>query len=74
MSATAAMDPLQTFELQTQDLIHQNVMNSLTAVHATGGDVLWMNPPSSVALQMNFVQDFLSNIATCWLWVDACQF
>ena len=31
-------------------------------------------PPSSVALQTDFVQDFLSNITTYWLWVDACQF
>ena len=38
------------------------------------GHVLWVHPPFSFAFQWDFVQDFLSNTATLWLWVDACQF
>ena len=36
--------------------------------------VLWVNPPSTSAIHWDVVQDFLSNMATYWLWVDACQF
>ena len=55
-------------------LLHQNVIAILTAVRAMGGHVLWMYPPLGSAFHWDFVQDFLSNIATLWLWVDACQF
>ena len=34
----------------------------------TGGHVLWVNPPSTSAIHYGFVQDFLSNMATYWLW------
>ena len=59
---------------QNDRLIYQNVTAILTAVHANGGHVLWAIQPFSVASHMDFMQDFLSNIATYWLWVDACQF
>ena len=55
-------------------LVHQNVTAILTAVHATGGHVLWVNPPYSSAIHLDVVQYFLSNRATYWLWVDACRF
>ena len=42
MRNMAAMDPWQLFECQTTSLI-QNDTNILTAVHATGGHVLWMS-------------------------------
>ena len=58
---------------QNDRLIYQNVTAILTAVHANGGHVLWAIPPFSVAFHMDFMQDFLSNMATYWLWVDACQ-
>ena len=51
-----------------------NVIAILTAVRATGGHVLWICPPLSSAIHWDFVQDFLSNITTLWLWVDTCQF
>ena len=70
----ADLDPLQLVDSQTNNLIHQNVIAILTRVHASGGHVLWINPPSSAAISLNFVQVLLSNIATCWIWVDACQF
>ena len=70
----AHMNPLQLRDFQTNRLVHQNVSAILTAVHATGGHVLWMNPPHGSAIHCDFVQDFLSNMATYWLWADACQF
>ena len=36
---------------------------TVTAVHATAGHVLWVHPPSGAAIHLDFVQDFLSNIA-----------
>ena len=59
---------------QTNMLLHQNVIAILAAVRSTGGHVLWVYPPFSFAFQWDFVQDFLSNIATLWPWVDSCQF
>ena len=60
----ANMEPWQ----QNNRLVHQSVTAILTAVHAIGGHVLWVNPPSTSAIQYGFVQDFLSNMATYWLW------
>ena len=59
---------------QNDTLIYQNITAILTAVHANGGHVLWAIPPFSVAFHMDVMQDFLSNIDTYWLWVDACEF
>ena len=64
------MEPWQ----QNNRLVHENVTAILTAVHATGDLVLWVNPPSTSAIHWDVVQDFLFNIARHWLWVDACQF
>ena len=55
-------------------LLHRNGIAILTAVRATGGHVLWMCPTLSFAIQWDLVQDFLSNAATLWLWVDTCRF
>ena len=70
----ANLEPLQLFSAQTNILVNQNVIATLTAVHAAGGHVLWVNTPSSATIGLDFVHDFLSNIATFWIWVDACQF
>ena len=68
------MNPLQLCDFQTNRLVHQNVSAILTAVHANGGHVLWVNPSYSSAIHCDFVQDFLSNKATYWLSVDAYRF
>ena len=47
-------------------LLHRNVIAIL--IQATGDHVL------SSAIQWDFVHDFLSNVATLWLWVDTCHF
>ena len=60
--------------LQQNDRLPERHCHSHTAVHANGAHVLWAIPPFGVAFHMDFMQDFLSNIATYWLWVDACQF
>ena len=68
------MEAWQLFDFQTTNFAPQSVTNILTAVHATGSHVLWMNPPCSSAILENFVQYFLSNMATYWPRSDSCQF
>ena len=55
----ANLEPSQLLDSQTKSLIHQNVIAILTAIHASGGHVLWLSPPSQRCDQFGLRAGFL---------------